>query len=492
VSVTAGQATRVVAVDLGASSGRVYAVDIEDSGFSLQEVGRFPNGAVEVGGVLYWDVLRLYQGILDGLRVAGREWPVASIGIDSWAVDYGLLDPHGRLIGNPVSHRDPRSAAVAAELIETIGADELYGRTGVALHAFNTIFQLVTDIRDERLSGVGRALLIPDLLSYFLTGVEGTEETNASTTGLYEPSGQWDEELIGRVGIPRHLLAPIRAAGSPAGTVLPAITAELGISGPVAVTAVASHDTASAVAAVPAFDANFAYISCGTWSLVGLELDKVVVSAASRQAGFTNEAGIGGTVRFLRNVMGLWLHQQSVKTWERRGMTIGLGHLADEAARIRPLSYVIDPDDPRFLPPGDMPARIAAACTEDGQPVPTTPAEVTRCILDSLALAYRRSIRQAQELTGQRVDVVHIVGGGVNNRLLCQLTADACELPVVAGPVEAAAIGNGLVQAGAIGVIDPSRWEIRRRVAAQTELTSYLPDPASSQRFAVWADSHPL
>jgi rhamnulokinase len=478
---------RVVAVDLGASSGRVYALDVGPDELELTEVARFPNGAVDIAGTLVWDVLGLYRGILDGLRSAGADRPVRSLGIDSWAVDYGIVDGSGRLMGPPVSHRDPRTTAMAAEVVAEVGAGELYGRSGIALHPFNTLFQLAVDQREGRLAGAGRVLLIPDLLNAFLTGVEGTERTNASTTGLVGLDGAWDLDLLERIGVPAGLLAPIHEPGTRIGALRPVVATEVGVRSPVEVLAVASHDTASAVAGVPAEGSDVAYLSCGTWSLLGLELTRPVVSEAARRAGFTNEAGLDGTVRFLRNVMGLWLHQQSVLAWERTGAKVDLSALNAAAAAEAPLASVVDPDDPRFLPPGDMPARIAAACAEQGQAVPVTPAEVTRCILDSLALAYRRSLHQAESLAGRRAEVVHIVGGGVHNRLLCQLTADACDRPVLAGPVEAAAMGNGLVQARALGLIPDVAGEIRHRVAAHTPPVRYRPDPVNARRFAAWS-----
>jgi rhamnulokinase len=357
---------RVVAVDLGASSGRVYALDVGTDDLTLTEVARFPNGAVDIAGTLVWDVLGLYRGILDGLRAAGEDRPVLSVGIDSWAVDYGIIDPSGRLSGQPVSHRDPRTTDMAAELTADIGAAELYRRTGIALHPFNTLFQLAVDQRQGRLVGAGRVLLVPDLLNAFLTGVEGTERTNASTTGMVGLDGAWDGGLLRRIGVPPALLAPIHEPGTRIGVLRPVVAAEVGTTAAIEVLSVASHDTASAVVGVPAEGPDVAFLSCGTWSLLGLELAHPVISEQARRAGFTNETGLDGTVRFLRNVMGLWLHQQSVRTWERAGMRVDLSALAVAAASEVPLASVIDPDDPRFLPPGDMPARIAAACAEQG------------------------------------------------------------------------------------------------------------------------------
>ncbi|SDM28896.1 rhamnulokinase [Allokutzneria albata] len=422
---------RVAAVDLGASSGRVMTGELRDSELVLTEVHRFPNGPVRLGERLHWDILALYQGILEGLRAAG---PVDSIGIDSWAVDYGLLTSDGALLGNPVHYRDSRTAGVAARF--PVPASELYSRTGVQVLPFNTIYQLAVE---PLLSSASQLLMVPDLLAYWLTGVGGAEITNASTTGLLDVRRrEWDLDLMRRVGLDPSLFGELREPGTRIGVLEP----HIGL-GAVPVVAVGSHDTASAVVGVPASSPRFAYMSCGTWSLVGLSLPSPVLSEASRAANFSNELGVDGTVRYLRNVMGLWLLQECLRSWD-----LPLEPLLSAAAT--PFGSVVDAAE--FLEPGDMPARIAAACERTGQPVPATPGETVRCILDSLALAHRRALREAMELAGRDVDVVHIVGGGARNALLCQLTADACERPVVAGPVEGAAVGNALVQLGVRGV----------------------------------------
>jgi rhamnulokinase len=467
--------TRVVAVDLGASSGRVYTADIDDTHLVLEEVGRFANGAVKIGQTLYWDILALYQGMLEGVSRAGRFYPVASLGIDSWAVDYGLIRADGTLSANPIHHRDQRTTRAFHNLVVNLGAAEIYRRTGIALQPFNTLYQLATDARAGHLSKSSRALLIPDLLGYFLTGQLVAEETNASTTQLLDLKGAWDEDLIRRAGLPRTLLAPVVPPGHRVGEVSKDILAGLGVPGRLPVHSVASHDTASAVVATPAVDPDFAFISCGTWSLAGVELEHPIVTEAARMASFTNERGIDGTIRFLRNVMGLWLLQESVRTWERQGEPTDLVRLNRDAALVQPLRSLIDPNAQEYLTPGDMPARIAADCQRRGEALPVTPAEVTRCILDSLALAYSEAIRRAEEITGRAVRVIHLVGGGVNNTLLCQLTADACGVPVVAGPVESAAIGNALVQARVIGVLSADRWALRHFVRTHVHLQHYRP-----------------
>ncbi|MGW9457030.1 rhamnulokinase [Streptomyces globisporus] len=472
---SAAGAKTFAAVDLGASSGRVMAGRVGPDTLRLTEAHRFPNRPVHLPEGLRWDILGLYGGVLDGLRAAG---PVDSVGIDSWAVDYGLLAADGSLLGNPVHYRDRRTEGVPERVWATVPPDDLYRVTGIQYAPFNTLYQLVAAQGTPQLASARRLLLIPDLIAYWLTGEQGTELTNASTTQLIDPrTGDWNRPLADRLGIDLALLAPLRRPGDPAGTLLPAVQERTGRPGPVPVTAVGSHDTASAVAAVPAGRGErFAYLCTGTWSLVGLELDAPVTTGASRAANFTNELGIDGTVRFLRNIMGLWLLQECMRTWEVTDVT----PLLAEAARMPALRYVVDAAAPEFSAPGDMPGRIAAACRATGGPVPHSRAEITRCVLDSLALAHRRAIREAQHLADREADVVHLVGGGARNALLCQLTSDACGVPVVAGPAEAAAFGNVLVQARAHGL--PGDLASTRELIARTQpLTRYEPsgDPTA-------------
>ncbi|MGW4673706.1 rhamnulokinase [Streptomyces sp. NPDC004324] len=463
------------AVDLGASSGRVMVGRVGPEALGLTEAHRFPNRPVRTPEGLRWDILSLYAGVLDGLRAAG---PVDSVGIDSWAVDYGLLDADGALLGNPVHYRDARTEGVAEQVWATVPAAELYAATGLQYAPFNTLYQLVAARSTAQFAHAERLLLIPDLLVYWLTGEAGTELTNASTTQLIDPRTRtWAYGLAERLGIDLGLFAPLRRPGDPAGLLTPRVLEETGLTGPVPVTTVGSHDTASAVAAVPAAGERFAYICTGTWSLAGLELTAPVLTEASRTANFTNELGLDGTVRHLRNIMGLWLLQECLREWDHPD----LGELLRAAAEIPSLRSVVDAGDAVFLAPGRMPARIADACRASGQPVPASPAEITRCILDSLALAHRRAVADAQELADHPVDVVHIVGGGTRNELLCQLTADACGLPVVAGPAEAAALGNVLVQARAAGLVG-DRTSMRRLVARTQPLRRYEPRGGT----AVW------
>ncbi|WP_381558516.1 rhamnulokinase family protein [Streptomyces eurythermus] len=461
------------AVDLGASSGRVMVGRVGPDSVELTEAHRFPNRPVRLPEGLRWDILALYGGVLQGLRAAGARsgGRLASVGIDSWAVDYGLLDGEGTLLGNPAHYRDARTEGVAEKVWATVPAAELYAATGIQYAPFNTLYQLTADRSTARFALAARVLLVPDLLTYWLTGEQGTELTNASTTQLVDPRTRtWAHGIADRLGIDLALFAPLRQPGDPAGTLRPGVLAETGLRGPVPVTAVGSHDTASAVAAVPAADERFAYICTGTWSLAGLELSAPVLTEESRAANFTNELGLDGTVRYLRNIMGLWLLQECVRVWEEPD----LGLLLRRAAAVPTLRSVVDAGDAAFLAPGRMPERIAEACRASGQPVPVTPAEVTRCILDSLALAHRRAVLDAARLADHPVDVVYLVGGGTRNALLCQLTADACGLPVVAGATEAAALGNVLVQARAHGFAGDLP-ALRRLLTRTQPLTRYTP-----------------
>lgn len=460
---------RIAAVDLGASSGRVVVGDVDPDHLHLTEVHRFPNTPVRLGPTLHWDVLALHRGVLDGLAKAGE--PLRSVGIDSWAVDFGLLDRTGALLGNPVHYRDARTNGIS----DRFDHADLYAATGIQPLPFNTLFQLVAARDTPQLAAAHRLLLIPDLLTAWLTGHVAAERTNATTTQLLHVTGHWATDLMTAVNIDPTLFPPLCEPGDPRGTLLPSVQAETGLNA-VQVTAVGSHDTASAVVGVPAADENFGYISCGTWSLVGVELPAPVLTEGSREAGFTNEGGVDGKVRYLRNVMGLWLLQESMRAW--RGAS--LPDLLAEAEKQPPFASVIDPDAPELLAPDDgrrgpMPDRIAEQCRRRGTRVPTTPAQVTRCVLDSLALAYRDALHDAQRLSGKEITAIHLVGGGARNALLCQLTADVCGLPVVAGPVEAAALGNVLVQARAIGAIEGDLADLRALLRATQPLHRYEP-----------------
>ncbi|MEV7133923.1 rhamnulokinase family protein [Arthrobacter sp. NPDC093128] len=485
------------AVDIGASSGRVILGRVaagsagSEGKATLETVHRFPNGVVESDGGLRWDFDALFAEVLAGLAAAARVAAergetISSIGIDTWAVDYGLVNAAGELTAQPFSYRDDRSRAAVARVHQKLDPARLYATTGLQFLQFNTIYQLATE---PDLDGL-QALLIPDLIAFLLTGVRRTEATNASTTGLVDAvTGEWATEFVAALGLPKKLFPPLIQPGETVGTLLPGIAVRTGLARATKVVAVGSHDTASAVAAVPAVVAvpagatgaapgpvqaeNFAYISSGTWSLVGVELPKPVLTEASRQANFTNERGVDGTIRYLRNVGGLWLLSECQRTWAQRGYTATLDELLTAAAALPFGGPQINADDPYFIAPDNMPERIRAAVRNTGAVLTDHPAAITRCILDSLAAGYARTIADAERLADVPVDVVHIVGGGSQNRLLCQLTADATGKRVIAGPVEATAVGNVLVQARAAGAVSGGLAELRALVRGSQALENY-------------------
>jgi rhamnulokinase len=475
----------VAAVDLGATSGRVILghVDQVAGRLELEHVARFPNGPVRLASGLHWDLTGLYRDLTRGLADAFRRDPaVASIGVDSWAVDYGLLRGD-RLLGQPFHYRDERNARAVDRVHGVVPFAELYRRNGLQFLPFNTLYQLAAE-RDEPNDGASEGwlaladslLLVPDLIGFELTGRRVAERTNASTTGLLGVhTGEWDDELIEQLGLPASVFAPIVAPGESLGALRPAVADELGAPEGVEVVAVGSHDTASAVVAVPMQAESAAYISCGTWGLVGVELEHPVTTDAAREANFTNEGGVDGRVRFLHNVMGLWLLSESVRWWERDGETIVLSELLAAAASVTGPVAVFDADDPRFMAPGDLPGRIAEWCAEHGVPAPQSRAEFARSIVESLAEAFAGAVRQASVLSGVDVATIHVVGGGALNELLCRRTADRSGLPVLAGPVEATAIGNVLVQARAQGFAHGSLEGLRSLVAAAFEPRRYEP-----------------
>ncbi|WP_426738826.1 rhamnulokinase [Plantibacter sp. 2H11-2] len=479
----AGRSGTVAAVDLGATSGRVMLGHVGPGELRLVPVARFPNTPVRTPDGLHWNILELYRSIIAGLSGAAKQEPhLASIGIDSWAVDYGLLR-QGRLLGAPFHYRDERTAAGVEAVHGTVPFADLYRVNGLQFLPFNTVYQLATERDAGMLDVADTALLVPDLIAHWLTGARVAEATNASTTGLVragEPT-RWDAGLLTRLGIPAAVLPPIVQPGDRIGTLLEAVAAEVGLPSSTPVTAIGSHDTASAVVAVPMTTPDAAYISCGTWGLVGVELERPVLTEAGRAANFTNEGGVDGRTRFLHNVMGLWLLSESVRTWERGGETIDLPGLIAQAAAVDAPVSVFDANDPRFLAPGDLPARIAEFLIEYGRAVPQSRAEFVRCIIESLAQAFADAVHTASELSGVQVRAIHVVGGGSQNTLLCQLTADRAGIPVIAGPVEATALGNVLVQARAVGIIDGDLETLRALVARSFEPTHYEPrKPAGS------------
>ncbi|MES2093555.1 MAG: rhamnulokinase family protein [Actinomycetota bacterium] len=456
----------VAAVDLGATSGRVMLGYVGHNELNLRPVARFPNGPVATSDGLHWNVTELYRHVLSGIEAAIREETnVQSIGVDSWAVDYALLSGD-RMLAEPFHYRDERTLPAVAVVHESVSAADLYRANGLQHLSFNTLFQLTADRLSGDLDHADGMLLIPDLLGFWLTGVRGSELTNASTTGLLSVTTRtWDDAVLKRLSLPRSIFPDLIEPGTPLG----AARAFAGVQ----VTTVGSHDTASAVVAVPSTRDDFAYISCGTWGLVGVELENPVLTEASRLANFTNEGGVDGRVRFLHNVMGLWLLSESVRTWEEEGDTIDLPSLIDAASVATAEPF--DAEDPRFLGPGDMPARIAGWYSERGLPAPQSRAEFVRAIIESLAVAFAQAVETASALSGRRVSVIHIVGGGSQNELLCQFTADRSGLPVLAGPVEATAIGNVLVQARAQGLVTGSLESLRALVASAFSPKVYPP-----------------
>ncbi len=475
----------MAAVDLGASSGRVMVGTVGPDTLALEEVHRFANGPVTAeDGSLRWDASRLRREVLAGLSRCG---PVDAVGVDAWAVDYGLLDASGELLGDPYCYRDSRTDAVRDKVLSLVSEEELFDVTGLQQLPFNTIYQLAAE---ADLDDAATLLLVPDLVGFWLTGEVGAEATNASTTQLYDVRARgWAAGLAGRVDVPLRLLPAIREPGDVLGPLLPEVAAETGLDPATAVVAVGSHDTASAVVGVPFEQARrAAYISSGTWSLVGVEADRPVLTDAARRANFTNEGGVDGTIRFLRNVMGLWMLSECQREWGLESAD-DLRVLLAEAETAPAFATVVDVDDPVFMPPGDMPERIARWCDDHGVTPPQTRPATVRCLLESLALAYRGAVRAAAELSGQPVDVVHVVGGGARNELLCRLTADACGVPVLAGPVEATALGNVLVQARALGVDLPDLDAMRSLLRSTHELVRYEPAPDNADRWSAAADS---
>ncbi|WP_425843598.1 rhamnulokinase [Agrococcus sp. TSP3-2-1] len=466
----------VAAVDLGATSGRVVRAEVGPATLRLEEVARFENRPVRIGDGLHWSVPSLYDEAMRGVAAASRmhgDASLASVAVDSWAVDYALLR-RGSLLGIPFSYRDDRTARGLELVDRVIAQPELYARCGLQRMPFTTINQLMVDRERGLLEVADRMLMLPDLFGYWMTGRMVAERTNVSTSGLMRLDEQWDTELMGMLGIPPSLLAEVVDPGTRIGPIDAATRSHYGIEGAPDVFAVGSHDTASAVVAVP-MEPGGAYVSSGTWSLVGIETAAPIATPAALDASFTNEGGVDGRTRFLKNVMGLWILSESVRTWQAAGERLGLPELLAAAAAVDWAVPVFDPTDDAFYPPGDMPARIRSWFEERGQRPPQGRAEVVRCILESLAEGYARALRDAAAISGQAIERVHVVGGGARNALLCQLTADHTGLPVVAGPVEASAIGNVLVQARALGAAPATLEELRALVRAAHELVEYLP-----------------
>jgi len=457
------------AVDLGAESGRVMLGRFDGATLALEEAHRFPNIPVQVAGTLHWDILRIWSEIKHGLAICGRQagGPLASIGVATWAVDFGLLGSDGALLGNPVHYRDARTQGMIEAACLRVPRAEIFAQTGIQFLSINTLYQLLAlqAQGSPALEAAATLLTIPDLLNYWLCGAAVNEFTNATTTQCYNPNtGDWAWDLLDGFGLPRRMFGPVVAPGTHLGPLLPALAAELGLPA-VPVIAPATHDTGSAVAAAPLTDSSSIYLSSGTWSLMGVELPQPVINERSLAYNFTNEGGVDGTFRLLKNIMGLWLVQECRRTWASQGEDYGYAQLTMLAEQSKPLASLIDVADERFFAPGNMPARIQAACRDSGQSVPESAGEIVRCALESLALEYRLVAERLDEHAGQYIPVIHIIGGGAQNALLNTFTANATGRLVVAGPVEATALGNVLVQAvagGHLASIADGRALVRR------------------------------
>ena len=474
---------RFLAFDLGAESGRAVVGTLQDGRLALEEISRFPNEPVAILNTLHWDVLALHNNILKGLREYSRRYGdvVEGVGIDTWGVDFGLLSPCGELLQNPVHYRDRRTEGMLEEARARITPEEIFRRTGMSLMSFNTSVQLLS-LRVNRnpvLDYASTLLMMPDLLAYFLAGRKCCERTAAITTQLYDPwEGGWNEEVIRKLDLPLPLFPELVDPGTIVGELLGSVGEKVGLKRGVVI-APCTHDTASAVAAVPAQGGDWAFLSCGTWSVVGALTPEVVTSPQAFAAGVFNELTLRSYF-LCRNIMGLWLLQQTRATWEREGETYSyeeLGKLAGQAPGGGP---VINPDAPRFLPPQDMPQSIMEYCAQTKQRIPHGPGETSRCILESLAFAYRHRLEQLGAMLGRTFQVVHLVGGGSKNSLLCQLTANVTGLPVLAGPSEATVAGNVMVQALAKGYVTTAA-EIREVVRRSTEPVEY--EPRDTRRY---------
>jgi len=463
-----------LAVDLGASSGRHVAGRFDGQRMTLEECHRFENSPVAAAGHLYWDVLSLWSQIKAGLQVANARYAgqIASVGIDTWGVDFGLLGRGDELLGNPYNYRDCRTEGMLDKAFSLVSREEIFAQTGIQFMQINTLYQLLS----MQLSGspllqqAKSFLMMPDLFNWLLTGEKVNELTNATTTQCFNPRDRaWAGNLLGRLGIPTHILGRLAEPGTKLGPLRQQVRDELGL-GAIDVVLPGTHDTASAVLAVPAEQTagqrpNWCYISSGTWSLMGVETPEPVINEKSLKLNFTNEGGIGGTTRLLKNIGGLWLVQQCRQAWKSTGRSFTWDELNQLAAEARPLAALVDPDDPSFLAPANMPDAIRAFCRRAGQTAPETEGAVIRCAIESLAMRYRQVLAWLEELIGGRIDVIHIVGGGTQNRLLCQATADACNRRVLAGPVEATALGNVLMQAvssGDLASVADAREVVRR------------------------------
>ena len=479
-------ATRVAAVDLGAESGRVASVSFDGQRLDLDVVNRFTHRPSRIDGVLRWDMATLWGGVQDGLdRLADQHEEVASVGVDAWGVDYGLLDSAGDLLDSPTCYRDARQSVEHQEALTTVGAERLYAATGVQIMPINTVFGLMSDARTmpQRLERASTMLMLPDVFHHLLSGTTATEYTAASTSGCYNMARNvWATDLLDELGVPTHLLPDVVAPGTDVGPLLGDLAR--GALRDARVIVPPGHDTASAVVGTPLADPHGLYISSGTWSLVGVETPAPVISAETQGRNITNEGGYAATIRLLRNVAGLWLLQSCRRAWADQGSTYSYPDLVALAEKEQGLTSIVNPDAAEFLDGEEMPTRIQQYCATTGSAVPETPGQIVRCALDSLALSYRSVVDDLATVTGHRIPSINITGGGSNNALLSQLAADATGLPVHCGPVEATALGNAATQLVTLGELRDLS-DIRRVVADTTRLTPYTP-----RRATVWDDAY--
>lgn len=473
-----------LAFDLGAESGRAMLGVIEDGKLALHEVHRFANTLHRLPDGLHWNTLGLWANLIEGLRRAGefcrdRDWHLVSLGVDTWGVDFGLIGESGGLLGLPFAYREPRNNKAMAKTLERIGAERLYGATGIQFMALNTLFQLIA-MADAEPGLVQRAkhlLWTPDLLHYFFTGEARHESSIASTSQMVDAArGGWIEPILHELGLPTGMLGSTMPPGTVVGPLLEHVAEEADVEPSVKVIAPASHDTASAVAATPAQPGSedWCYLSSGTWSLMGVELNQPVLTGAAREAGFTNEGGVDGTIRFLTNIGGLWLVQEIRRAYEKQGESYDYEALTRLAGQAEPFRTIVDPDHGPFMQPGDMPEKLAAFAESTNQPKPESIGQFVRCALESLALTYRRTLENLQRVLDRKLRVIHILGGGGRNKLLSQMTADATGLPVTAGPFEATAAGNVLVQAMGAGDVDDLA-HLRRIIRDSFDPVTYEP-----------------
>lgn len=473
----------ILAFDIGATSGRAVLATLMNGKFEMQEIHRFPNNLLELHGKYYWDIYHLYNELKKSLSLCGsQQIELDSIGIDTWGVDFGCLAQDGSLLGLPRAYRDPYTEGAPEEFFRLVPREEVYRLTGIQIMNFNSLFQLFRG-QQEKFAPLVHAveiLFMPDLLSYLLTGNRVCEYTDASTSQLLNPvTKQFEASLLNAAGVSPSIVRPVVMPGTVVGELTDAIVRETGI-GKVPVIAVAGHDTASAVAAVPALDQHFAYLSSGTWSLMGIETEQPIITTESYENNFTNEGGIEGTTRFLKNITGMWLLEQCRKEWERADRTYSYPEIVQMAEQAVPFRCFVNPDDPCFANPASMSEAIANYCKETGQTVPATDAEFVRCIFESLALRYNEVIQMLIKMAPYPIERLHVIGGGSKNRMLNQFTANAIGMPVIAGPSEATAIGNSMIQARSAGIVS-NRWEMRELIAASIQTETFEP-----QEEATW------